>query len=194
MAVTTRLWSARRLLLTMSSQSASTFANQVVAFVILWLIVVTQALGELFDRPGMVARDALVPRVARQDDVPLVRATTLQETLQNTALFVGPLAAGLLIAAVAEQGTLLVAAVMFAAAMLLIPGLERQRPVHDQPLTPARALADVREGFRFIVHEPLLGPDVAAGRLDGRLRSAPSAPGCRGSGGSSSPRWWPRPC
>jgi hypothetical protein len=34
MAVTTRLWSARRLLLTMSSQSASTVANQVVAFVI----------------------------------------------------------------------------------------------------------------------------------------------------------------
>ena len=85
----------------------------------------------LFDGPGMVARDALVPRVARQDDVPLVWATTLQDT----ALFVDPLAAGLLIA-----------------------GLERQRPVHDQPLTPAGALADVREGVRFIVHEPLLGP------------------------------------
>jgi hypothetical protein len=55
------------------------------------------------------------PAAAADHDVPLVRATTLQETLQNTALFVGPLAAGLLIAAVAEQGTLLVAAVMFAA-------------------------------------------------------------------------------
>jgi hypothetical protein len=106
----------------------------------------------------MVARDALVPRVAREDDVPLVRATSLQETLQNTAQFVGPLAAGLLIAAVAEQGTLLVAAVMFAAAMALIAGLERQRLGHDQPLTAASALADVRQGFRFIVTEPLLGP------------------------------------
>ena len=57
----------------------------------------------LFDGPGMVARDALVPRAAREDDVPLVRATSLQETLQNTAQFVGPLAAGLLIAAVAEH-------------------------------------------------------------------------------------------
>jgi hypothetical protein len=225
--VTTSVWSARRLLLTMSSQSASTFANQMVAFVIpwlvlsrtgsalnaggvafatgiaavlgtlfggvvvdriggrrtaivsdalslvtvlalvaalvadfvpLWLIVVTQVLGVLFDGPGMVARDALLPRVAREDDVPLVRATSLQETLQNTAQFVGPLAAGLLVAAVAEQGTLLVAAVMFAAAMVLIAGLERQRPSHDQPLTAARALADVREGFRFIIAEPLLGP------------------------------------
>jgi GDSL-like Lipase/Acylhydrolase family len=121
-------------------------------------IVVTQVLGVLFDGPGMVARDALVPRVAREDDVPLVRATSLQETLQNTAQFVGPLAAGLLIAAVAEQGTLLVAAVMFAAAMALIAGLERQRLRHDQPLTAASALADVRQGFRFIVTEPLLGP------------------------------------
>ena len=225
--MTAGLWSARRLLLTISSQSASTFANQMVAFVIpwlvlsrtgsaldaggvafatgiasvfgtlfggvivdrvggrrtaiisdalslvtvlalvaalvagfvpLWLIVVTQVLGVLFDGPGMVARDALVPRVAREDDVPLVRASSLQETLQNTALFIGPLAAGLLIAAVAEQGTLLVAAVMFAAAMALIAGLERQRLHHDQPLTAARALADVRQGFRFIVTEPLLGP------------------------------------
>ena len=47
---------------------------------------------------------------------------------------------------------------MFAAALLLIAGLERQRPVHDQRLTPAKALADVREGFRYIVAEPLLGP------------------------------------
>jgi hypothetical protein len=37
--VTASLWSARRLLLTMSSQSASTFANQVVVFVIPWLVL-----------------------------------------------------------------------------------------------------------------------------------------------------------
>jgi hypothetical protein len=118
-AVTASLWSARRLLLTMSSQSASTFANQVVAFVRtalvadalslvtvlalvaalladfvpLWLIVVTQVLGVLFDGPGMVARDALVPG-GPEDSVPLVRAITLQETLQNTAQCIGPLAAG----------------------------------------------------------------------------------------------------
>jgi predicted MFS family arabinose efflux permease len=118
----------------------------------------TQVLGVLFDGPGMVARDTLVPRVAREDDVPLVRATSLQETLQNTAQFIGPLAAGLLIAAVAEQGTLLVAAAMFAAAMALIAGLERQRIIHDRPLTAARALADVREGFRFLADEPCSGP------------------------------------
>jgi MFS family permease len=225
--VTTRLWSARRLRLTVSSQSSSTFANQLVAFVIpwlvlsrtgsalnagavafatgiasvagtlfggvivdrvggrrtaliadalslvtvlalvvalvvdfvpLWLIVVTQTLGVLFDGPGMVARDALLPRVAREDGVPLVRATSIQETLQNIAQFVGPLAAGFLIAVVAEQGTLLVAAGLFLAAMALIAGLERQRLTHDQPMTAAGALADVREGFRFIATEPLLGP------------------------------------
>jgi hypothetical protein len=37
--VTAGVWSARRLLLTMSSQSTSTFANQVVAFVIPWLVL-----------------------------------------------------------------------------------------------------------------------------------------------------------
>jgi hypothetical protein len=47
---------------------------------------------------------------------------------------------------------------MSATAMALIAGLERQRITHDQRLTAARALADVREGFRFIADEPLLGP------------------------------------
>jgi hypothetical protein len=225
--VSGRLRSARRLLRTMTSQSASTLANQVVAFVIpwlvlsrtgsaldaggvafatgvasvlgtmfggvivdriggrrtaliadalslatvlalvaalavdyvpLWLIVVTQTLGVLFDGPGSVARDTLLPRVAREDEVPLARATGLQETLQNTAQFVGPLAAGLLVASVQEGGTLLLSAGLFALAMVLIAGLERQPPRHDRPLTPARALADVAQGFRFIAAEPLLGP------------------------------------
>jgi hypothetical protein len=47
---------------------------------------------------------------------------------------------------------------MFATAMVLIADLEPQRLHHDQPLTAAKALADIREGFRFIVAEPLLGP------------------------------------
>jgi hypothetical protein len=59
---------------------------------------------------------------------------------------------------VAERGALLVAAALFAAAMALVAGLERQRLTHDQPMTAARAVADVRQGFRFIVTEPLLGP------------------------------------
>ncbi len=42
--------------------------------------------------------------------------------------------------------------------MILIAGLERQPPSRDQPLTPARALADAGQGFRFIAAEPLLGP------------------------------------
>lgn len=224
------LLGARRLLRTVASQSSSTFANQVVAFVIpwlvlartgsaldaggvafatgiaavlgtlfggvvvdriggraaaliadalslltvvalavalfadfvpLWLVIVTQTLGVLFDGPGSVGRDTLVPTVARQDDVPVVRASSLQETLQNTAMFVGPLAAGLLVAAVAEGVTLLVAAVLFLAAMVLIAGLERQRIAHDQPVTVRGTLADTREGFRFIVREPLLGPLTA---------------------------------
>jgi hypothetical protein len=58
----------------------------------------------------------------------------------------------------AERGTLLVAAVMFAAALVLIAGPERQRLTHDQPMTWAGAVGDVGQGFRFIVTEPLLGP------------------------------------
>jgi MFS family permease len=225
--MTTPVRAARHLLLTMSSQASSTFGNQVVAFVIpwlvldrtgsafnaggvafatgvafvlgslfggvvvdriggrltamaadalslvtvvalsvalladfvpLWLIVVTQVLGVAFDGPGMVARDTLIPAVAKQDDVPLVRATSLQETLQNTAGFVGPLAAGLLVASLGESPTLFFAAFLFLVALLLVARLERRRLASDHPLTARSALADLREGFAFIAREPLLGP------------------------------------
>jgi hypothetical protein len=92
--VTAGLWSARRLLLTISSQSASTFANQMVAFVIPWLVL--SRTGSALNAGGVAfaTGTASVPRVAREDDVPLVRASSLQETLQNTALFIGPLPPG----------------------------------------------------------------------------------------------------
>jgi Major Facilitator Superfamily len=88
----------------------------------------------------------------------MVRAASLQETLQGVARFVGPLSAGFLIAALDEAATLWIAAGLFLLAVALVAGVARQEIDHEQPLTPRQAYRDMRAGFRFLRHEPLLGP------------------------------------
>lgn len=127
-------------------------------FLPLWLIITTQTLGIFFDGPGKVARDTLVPTVATRDGVPLVRVASLQESLQGVATLVGPLAAGLAIAAFGEGAALMLAAAVFGLAMLLVFGIERDAVVRDEPLTVQGAYADMRDGFSYLLHEPLLGP------------------------------------
>lgn len=89
----------------------------------------------------------------------MVRAASVQESMQGTAMLLGPLAAGILVAVAGEGVTLLGAAGMFVAAMLLVRGIARtSRTVTAQALSAAAALRDVREGFGYLLREPLLGP------------------------------------
>jgi MFS family permease len=127
-------------------------------FLPIWLIIVTQILGVLFDGAGAVGKDTLVPRAAKDDKVQLIQATSLQETLQGTANFVGPLAAGLLIGIFSESITLVVVSFIFLFCILLVSGVRKQALVHSEKLTFKKALTDILEGFSFVLKEPLLRP------------------------------------
>jgi Na+/melibiose symporter-like transporter len=131
----------------------------------LWLVIASQMLGVLFDGPGAIAKDVMVPRTARQDKIPLLRAGSMQESLQNAAMLAGPLSAGLFVAWLSESTTLLLAAALFAICIFLVWGLGHPRPVHTHPLTAKRAFEDLREGIVFLVKEPLLGPISILGVL-----------------------------
>lgn len=124
----------------------------------LWFVIVTQVLGVLFDGPGKVARDTLIPSAARHDDVPIVRAASMKESFQNVATLLGPLAAGVLVATGGEVGALLVAAAVFGIAMLLACGIVRAPRPPARALTVRSTLQDVRDGFGYLRREPLLGP------------------------------------
>lgn len=131
----------------------------------LWLVVASQMLGVLFDGPGAIAKDVMVPRTARDDKVPLIRAGSLQESLQNAAMFAGPLSAGLLVAWLNEGNTLLLAAALFGLCIFLIFGLKHPKPRHDHPLTLKKVFTDLYEGIVFLAKEPLLGPISILGVL-----------------------------
>lgn len=123
----------------------------------LWLVIVSQVIGVFFDGPGQIAKNTLVPSAARVGNIPIVRAMGLTHTLQNTAMFVGPITAGLLIAVLNEAMTLLVAALIFGACIVLARMFQRhQSPV--RPFTVKQAKFDTVEALQFLVREPFLGP------------------------------------
>jgi predicted MFS family arabinose efflux permease len=100
----------------------------------------------------------MVPAAATEQDVPIVRAMGLQQTLQNVANFVGPLSAGLLVALLSESITLMFASVLFALCMFLVLGLPRKIMVHEHPMSVGQAYVDMREAVQFLIQDPFLGP------------------------------------
>lgn len=153
-----RLLGAHQLLRLLGSQSASTYANQVIAFVIPWLVIVSQIIGVFFDGPGQIAKNTMVPAVATEHEVPIVRAMGIQQTLQNVANFVGPLSAGLLVAILSESVTLMFASVLFMFCILLVLGLPRKIMMHESLMNVRQAYEDMREAVQFLVKDPFLGP------------------------------------
>jgi predicted MFS family arabinose efflux permease len=135
----------------------------------LWLVAVTQVLGVFFDGPGHIAKVSTVPAAAEEEGVPMTRAMGLTQTLQGVATFVGPITAGLLIAAFGEANTLLVTTVLFLMSIVLASRLRKQVVTHEQPMTPRQTYRDLREAVQFLVKEPFLGKMQLVGPLMGAV-------------------------
>jgi len=127
-------------------------------FFSLWLVIVSQIIGVFFDGPGQIAKNTMVPGAATAQDVPIVRAMGIQQTLQNVANFVGPLSAGLLVALLSESVTLMFASVLFLLCIIFVMGLPRKIIVHEHHMTLQQAYEDMREAVQFLIKDPFLGP------------------------------------
>lgn len=135
----------------------------------LWFIALTQVLGVFFDGPGQIAKNTTIPTAAQKEKVPIVRAMGLVQTLQGAAMFIGPLTAGLLIAAFGEANTLVLACALFFAAIALVLRLEKQIMSHEHPMSARQAYADMREAVRYILKDPFLGKMQFFGPLYGAI-------------------------
>lgn len=131
----------------------------------LWIVIISQMLGVFFDGPGMVAKNTTIPAAAEKHKVPLVRAMGLQQTLQNLAMFIGPISAGVLIALLTESYTLILASALFAIAIYLVTRLPRRIMQHKHPIRVRQSYRDMKEAVMFIVKEPFLGPMQLFGPL-----------------------------
>ncbi|ALG11014.1 MFS transporter [Kibdelosporangium phytohabitans] len=118
------------------------------------LIAVLVALGALFDGPGMAAREALRPDVARHAKVPLERVNAWGEALEGFGNLVAPGLAALFIATAGATNTLWVTVGMFLGAVVLTwTTIPRDIP---RAGAPDHYLRSVAEGFSYVWRQPML--------------------------------------
>lgn len=120
-------------------------------------------LGVLLDAPGTTARQSLLPDLAAAAGSSLERANSVFESVLQAKNMVGPVAAGLLIAAASATTVLWIDAATFGVSAMLI-GLtiqrgQQRRAESDQVGVDAPRpgwRADLLTGFRFLKHETTL--------------------------------------
>ncbi len=114
------------------------------------LLLVLVFLGAVLDAPGMSARDAMIPELARLGGMRLERANSLDTSIPRLAQFLGPPLAGGLIVLLGATGVLVLDAITFAVSAILI--------IAAVPAVRAEAggkggdgyVADLLEGLRFM--------------------------------------------
>lgn len=110
-------------------------------------------IGSFGDVPGLTAREALLPDVARHDGTDVGRLVALRESVGALVLLVGPAGAAGLVVLVDGSGALWVTAATSCLAALVTLRLPREvgEIVGDRPgSSPRAALAHLREGWSLL--------------------------------------------
>lgn len=126
-----------------------------------WMLCALMAVTGLFHAPGETARHVLVPDLARHAGTPLSRAASLYDAVSRGARMTGAALAGVLVAVVGADTVLYVDAATFGVSALLVlaglRGIPSAEPLRDAPpLSLAAYRSDLREGYSFLLHTPLL--------------------------------------
>ncbi len=124
------------------------------------LFLLLVALAGALRGPGDGAKSALVPILVDEAGVPMERATGLSATVERTASMLGAAFAGGLVALIGPANALVVDAVSFGLSAAILAWATRatvRRPAPAVPAegeepapTPARYLAQLHEGWRFL--------------------------------------------
>src|SRR5690242_8106327 len=133
-----------------------------------WALLLLVFLAGLLTTPGATARAAMVPDLAELARVRLERASAASDGATRISRFIGAPLAGVLIAFIGPGNLLWIDALSFAVSALvigravpaLLPALLPSRPAASDAATgekaPRRFLVNLREGFAFIRHDPIL--------------------------------------
>ena len=160
---------------------ASVLAMPVLALTVglpFWALLSLVFVGGLLDTPGQTARRVMLPGLTERAGVRIERSVGLLDGSERFAKMIGASIAGLLVAAVGPIASLFVNAATFAVSASLtrafVPAPDPVRtgspnPRDDHPTEPsddaepARASyrADLAEGARFVLRDPLMRLIVA---------------------------------
>ena len=126
--------------------AALTFAGLIAAWHIICLAFLL-GVANAFDAP---ARQAFVLEMVERED--LTNAIALNSTMFNAATAIGPAAAGLTYAAFGPGWCFTMNAVSFIGVLVALALMRLRAP--PKPVAGRSALAELREGLRFVVSDP----------------------------------------
>lgn len=121
-----------------------------------WGLLLLVFLGALLEIPGLSARRAMLPELARAAGWRLERANGAFESIQHLSLLVGPPVAGVLIAWLGPSDVLWVDAASFAAAAGLVAAAVPDGRVGKCAAASGRYLGELVAGWRFLRGDRLL--------------------------------------
>ena len=136
--------------------------THVVRFWEVCVLAVVLGLNNTFENP---ARQSFVLEMVGAAE--LRNAVSLNSTMVNAARAVGPAIAGLLIAATGEGVCFLVNAASFGAVVYSLVSMDKTALSPTEPA--GRHKGQMREGFRYVAHEPRLGVPLLMMALVGTL-------------------------
>ncbi|TFD04928.1 MFS transporter [Cryobacterium sandaracinum] len=127
-----------------------------------WALLILVFAGGLLDTPGQTARRVMLPGLTVRAGVRIEQSVGLLDGSERFAKLIGASIAGLLVALLGPIAALFVNAATFAVSALLtwafvaaVPATVRLRG--DSVDTPRSSYwADLAEGFRFVIHDPLM--------------------------------------
>lgn len=122
-----------------------------------WQLLLLAFLGALLDAPGRSARAGLMPDVAEAADIRLERANSAFGSARNAANLIGPLLAGVLVAALGPSNVLWVDAATFAiSAALIAVAVPSSSRCSEQPNRRGSYFTELRAGVRFLGQQQLI--------------------------------------
>jgi MFS family permease len=136
--------------------------THVVVFWEICVLAVVLGLNNCFENP---ARQSFVREMVGAGEVR--NAVSLNSTMVNAARAVGPAVAGVLIATVGIGVCFLVNAVSFVAVVYSLVSMDTKALMPSEPAPRARG--QLREGFRYVTHEPRLGVPLLMMAIVGTL-------------------------
>ncbi|POH69974.1 MULTISPECIES: MFS transporter [Cryobacterium] len=129
-----------------------------------WALLLLVFAGGLLDTPGQTARRVMLPSLTARAGVRLEQSVGLLDGSERFARLIGASIAGLLVALVGPMAALFVNAATFAVSALLtwafvavLPADSLKPAAVDRSDAPRTSYwADLAEGFRFVIHDPLM--------------------------------------
>jgi MFS family permease len=115
------------------------------------LLALSFALGT-FSAPYFAAQKVIVPELLGEDEQRVSEANALFQGATRVTMLLGPVAGGILIAALDAPTVLVVDGATYVVSVALLAGFIPQRP----PVTEDEGDRGIRAGIRFLVREPLL--------------------------------------